>query len=370
MKIKILTLFPEMIRPALETSILGRAIRNGLISVDVIDIRNYAENRHKNADDYPFGGGAGMVMLPQPVVDAIEQNAKPDMRRVYMSPRGRTLTQKVVEEYAKLDSLLLLCGHYEGVDQRALDMCIDEELSIGDYVVTGGELGALVTVDAVARLVPGVLGCDESGEDESFTTGLLEYPQYTRPADFRGQKVPDVLLGGNHKDILAWRRSEALKLTRMRRPEMLETAPLNEVDHETLRKFDVADRMIAELAERGVRAERMDMFEEAAYAKAWFARFVPAESRAAAKKLCFSGRRHIGYLYQAFEAGYAPAMRDEGALSDVSGAAVLYLNRDGVALTIDRAEAVGILPRFALLTAQDMAWTIAVSNRGEMYRSM
>ena len=132
MKIKILTLFPEMIRPVLESSILGRAIKNGYISVELIDVRDYAENKHKNADDYPFGGGAGMVMLPQPIVDAIEQNAEPGMRRVYMSPRGRTLTQKVVEEYAKLDSLLLLCGHYEGVDQRALDMCIDEELSVGE----------------------------------------------------------------------------------------------------------------------------------------------------------------------------------------------------------------------------------------------
>ena len=177
-----------------------------------------------------------------------------------------------------------------------------------------------------------------------------------------------MLLGGNHRDILAWRRSEALKLTRMRRPEMLAAAPLDEADHELLRKFDVADRMIAELAERGVCAERMDMFEEAAYAKTWFAHFVPAESRAAAKKLCFSGRRHIGYLYQAFEAGYAPAVRDDGALGGVSGAAVLYLNRDGVALTIDRAEAVGSLPRFALLTARDMAWTIAVSNKGTIYR--
>ena len=237
MKIKILTLFPEMLRPALETSILGRAIRNGYISVDVIDIRDYAENKHKNADDYPFGGGAGMVMLPQPVVDAIEQNAEPGMRRVYMSPRGRTLTQRVVEEYAQLDSLLLLCGHYEGVDQRALDMCIDEELSIGDYVLTGGELGALVTVDAVARLVPGVLGCGESGEDESFTTGLLEYPQYTRPADFRGRRVPEVLLSGHHANIAGWRRVQSLRITAHRRPDLYERVTLTEQDHKLLARF-------------------------------------------------------------------------------------------------------------------------------------
>ena len=218
MKIKILTLFPEMLEGPLHASILGRAIDAGLIDVELVNIRDYAKNKHNNADDYPFGGGAGMVMLPQPVVDAVEANALPGMRRIYMSPRGRTLNQKIVEEYAQCESLLLLCGHYEGVDQRALDLCIDEELSIGDYVLTGGELAALIVVDAVSRLIPGVLGSDESSADESFSTGLLEYPQYTRPAEFRGMKVPDVLLGGNHADIAAWRRRESLKLTRERRP--------------------------------------------------------------------------------------------------------------------------------------------------------
>ena len=247
-------------------------------------------------------------------------------------------------------------------------MCIDEELSVGDYVLTGGELGALVTVDAVARLIPGVLGSDESGEDESFTTGLLEYPQYTRPADFRGQQVPAVLLGGNHKDILAWRRYESLRLTRTRRPELLETAPLTDEDRETLRKFDVADKMAEDLAARGIQARRMDLFEENAYAKAWFARFVPSENRAAAKKMCFSGRRHVGYLYQAFERGYASAVPDEDALDKISGDAVLYLNRDNVALIIDHAENMARLPAFSLLTASDMTWTIAVSGKGEIYR--
>ena len=215
MRIKVFTLFPDMLRPMLAQSILGRAIAAGLIGVDLIDIRDYSKEKHRNTDDYPFGGGAGMVMTAQPIVDAFAANLPEDFhgRRIYLSPRGRTLNQRVVEELAGEAELALLCGHYEGVDQRALDAVIDEELSIGDYVLTGGELGALVVIDAVARLVPGVLGSDESSEDESFTTGLLEYPQYTRPADFRGQKVPGVLLGGNHADITAWRREHSLSLT-------------------------------------------------------------------------------------------------------------------------------------------------------------
>lgn len=370
MKIKILTLFPEMLEPMLQASILGRAIKAGILDVELVNIRDYAQNKHKNTDDYPFGGGAGMVMMPQPVVDAIEASQEEGMRRIYMSPRGRTLDQRVVEELAQCESLLFLCGHYEGVDQRALDLCIDEELSIGDYVLTGGELGALVTVDAVARLIPGVLGSDESSEDESFSTGLLEYPQYTRPADFRGMAVPDVLLGGNHKDIEAWRRRESLDITRKRRPELLETAPLDEGDRETLRKLDLADGIIARLGEKGVRAERMDMFSEAAYAKQWFAHFVPEEKRSAAKKQCFSGRRHIGYLYQAFEMGFADCLRGEEAkqsLAKKCGGAVLYLNRENMAFRIEDAALLHEIGRFALLTAADLSWTSAVSGKGEVY---
>ena len=188
MKIKILTLFPEMLEPMLAGSILGRAIRAGHLDVELVNIRDYTQNKHKNTDDYPFGGGAGMVMMPQPVVDAVEAAAEPGMRRIYMSPRGRVLTQRVVEEYAACDSLLFLCGHYEGVDQRALDMCIDEELSIGDYVLTGGELGALVAVDAVARLIPGVLGCDESSQDESHSMGLLNIRSTRVPLNSAAQR--------------------------------------------------------------------------------------------------------------------------------------------------------------------------------------
>ena len=229
MTFKVLTIFPEMLRPMLEASILGRAIAQGILKVELIDIRPYSQRKHKNTDDEPFGGGAGMVMLAQPIVDAIEANPVKG-RRIYLSPRGRTLTQGIVEELARDEEILLLCGHYEGVDQRALDIAIDEELSIGDYVLTGGELGAMVVIDAVSRLIPGVLGRAESNVDESFSSGLLEYPQYTRPREYRGMAVPEVLVGGNHAEINRWRRNESLRLTRERRPEMLEHQALDKRD--------------------------------------------------------------------------------------------------------------------------------------------
>ena len=232
MKIKVFTIFPEMLRPYLSESILGRAIEKGLLEVELIDIRPYSENKHKNTDDYPFGGGPGMVMLAQPIVDAVEANTGETFhgKRLYLSPRGRTFDQKMAEELSKDEELLLLCGHYEGVDQRALDLVIDGEVSIGDYVLTGGELGALVIIDAVSRLIPGVLGSDESSEDESFSSGLLEYPQYTRPREFRGLAVPDVLLSGDHAKINRWRRDQSLQLTYERRPEMLEHVELDKKD--------------------------------------------------------------------------------------------------------------------------------------------
>lgn len=232
MKIKVLTIFPEMLRPMLEASILGRAIEEGLIEVELIDIRPFSELKHKNTDDYPFGGGPGMVMLAQPIVDAVEACTKDGFhgKRLYLSPRGRTFDQSMAEELAKDGDLLLLCGHYEGVDQRAIDLVIDEEVSIGDYVLTGGELGALVIIDAVSRLIPGVLGSDESSQDESFSSGLLEYPQYTRPREYRGLTVPDVLLSGDHAKINRWRRDRALELTWRRRPEMLKSVELDKKD--------------------------------------------------------------------------------------------------------------------------------------------
>ena len=221
MKITSLTTFPEMFTP-LHESILGRAQKAGLLEIKEVDIRSYSKNKHHTTDDAPYGGGAGMVMLAQPIVDAIRdvQGEQFSGKRIYLSPRGETLTQKKAEELAKEDELILLCGHYEGVDQRALDLCIDEELSIGDYVLTGGELGAMVLVDAVARLIPGVLGCEESAQTECFSSGLLEHPQYTRPREFEGLTVPEPLLNGNHAHIVDWQLSESLYLTLKKRPEM------------------------------------------------------------------------------------------------------------------------------------------------------
>ena len=235
MRIKVLTTFPEMIEPIIRSSILGRATEAGIIEVEAVDIRPYSALKHKNTDDYPFGGGAGMVMLPQPICDCVDDVARGFTGpRLYMSPRGRTFNQHIAEELAQGDDLLILCGHYEGVDQRALDICGFEEMSVGDYVLTGGELAAMVIVDAVARLVPGVLGSEESPLDESFSSGLLEYPQYTRPREYRGQAVPEVLLGGNHAQIARWRRDRALELTYERRPEMLENVELDKKDRRFL----------------------------------------------------------------------------------------------------------------------------------------
>ena len=335
MKIDVLTLFPEMLRPMLSASILGRAVENGILQVNLVNIRDYTLDKHRRTDDYPFGGGAGMVMFPQPIMDAVAAcDPEHRARRIYLSPRGRTLNQKIVEELAGEEQLLFLCGHYEGVDQRALDVCIDEELSIGDYVLTGGELGALVTIDAVSRLVPGVLGSDESSLDESFSTGLLEYPQYTRPADYLGMRVPGVLQGGNHADIVAWRREQSLEITLNRRPEMLETAPLTENDRRLLARLRRSKELIALLGEIAV---RMDFSEADAFAKRWFAVFVPEENRKAAKKQCFSGRRHVGYLWQAFTMGFAPAEKVD-KLPEMTGVGFLFVPDDVVLIQITALE--------------------------------
>lgn len=230
MRIDILTLFPEMFPGVLDASMLGRARAAGLLDVRTHNIRDYADNKHKKTDDYPFGGGAGMVMMAQPIFDCVEQVLSGESaHRILLTPRGKTLTSARARELAQLPRLLLLCGHYEGVDERALSL-IDEELSIGDYVLTGGELPAMVLVDCVSRFVPGVLGSEDSAGDESFSDGLLEYPQYTRPASFRGMDVPEVLLNGNHALIARFRRDEALKLTYARRPELIEGIPLDKAD--------------------------------------------------------------------------------------------------------------------------------------------
>lgn len=222
MKIDVLSLFPEMF-DALNSSLMGKAREKGLYELNCVNIRDYTLDKHKKCDDTPFGGGAGMVMMPQPIHDCImavdpEHTAK----RIYMSPRGRVLNQCLVKELSQEDHLLILCGHYEGVDQRVLDMDIDMELSIGDYVLSGGEIPAMVLVDSVLRYVPDVLGNSESTVDESFSQPLLEYPHYTRPQEYLGLTVPEVLLSGHHANITKWRKEQSLEITRKNRPDLLE----------------------------------------------------------------------------------------------------------------------------------------------------
>ncbi len=231
MRIKVLTLFPNMFAPVLSQSILGRALERGLLQVEALDIRAYTQDKHRRCDDYPFGGGAGMVMTPQPVCDAFRDALRGfPARRIYLSPKGPVLTQAKAMSLAREERLVLLCGHYEGIDQRALDLYVDEELSIGDYVLTGGELAAMVLIDCVARHVPGVLGSDESAQEESFMNGLLEYPQYTRPAVFQGLAVPELLREGHHQKIQDWRRAQSLQLTHERRPDLLQRLNLSPQD--------------------------------------------------------------------------------------------------------------------------------------------
>ncbi|MBR2822703.1 MAG: tRNA (guanosine(37)-N1)-methyltransferase TrmD [Clostridia bacterium] len=232
MKIKILTVFPEMFESVFSASILGRARAQGLLDTELIDIRSFSDRKHKNTDDYPFGGGAGMVMLAQPIRDAMRFAMGEGFRgrRIYLGPRGAPLTTAKARLLAREEELILLCGHYEGVDQRALDTCVDEEISIGDYILTGGELAAMVLTDCVARFIPGVLGSADSPEEESFSDGLLEYPQYTRPRDWEGLSVPEVLLNGDHAKIRAWRRQESLRATLRFRPDLLSSAALSPAD--------------------------------------------------------------------------------------------------------------------------------------------
>lgn len=219
MKFDVLTLFPEMF-DNLKQSIIGRAQEKELIEINTTNIRDFSKNKHKKVDDTPYGGGAGMVMMPDVVYDAY-QSVKTDKARViYMSPQGKRLDQKKVEDLSKESHLIILCGHYEGIDQRVIDKIVDEEISIGDYVLTGGEIPAMVLIDSVSRYVKGVLK-EDSIKEESFSNGLLEYPQYTRPEVFEGEKVPEVLLSGNHQNIDKWRREKSLEITKLKRPDLL-----------------------------------------------------------------------------------------------------------------------------------------------------
>ena len=240
MKIDILTLFPEMFVPVTTSSILGRAAEKNLIDIRLTDIREYTKNKHRKVDDYPFGGGQGMVMMPQPIFDALRGIKAEGKKILYMSPRGRVLDKDKIQELSQLSELVILCGHYEGVDQRVIDCWEMEEVSIGDYILTGGELPAMVLVDSVARLIPGVLSGEDSAMEESVYSGLLEYPQYTRPEEFMGRKVPDILLSGHHANVEKWRREQSIIRTLERRPELLQDAVLSKKEQQFL------DRLLKE----------------------------------------------------------------------------------------------------------------------------
>ena len=219
MKFDVLTLFPEMFK-SLDESIIGRAKEKGLIEINLINIRDFSKNKHKKVDDTPYGGGAGMVMMPDVVYDAYSSVKDDKAKVIYLSPQGKVLNQDKVKELSKENHLILLCGHYEGLDQRVLDEIVDEEISIGDYVLTGGELPAMVLIDSVSRYVGGVLS-EDSTKEESFSNKLLEYPQYTRPEEFRGKKVPEVLISGHHKNIKEWREEKSLEVTKNKRPDLI-----------------------------------------------------------------------------------------------------------------------------------------------------
>lgn len=235
----ILSIFPEMFASPLHCSILKRARERGLVEIHLHNIRDYAEDKHKMTDDAPYGGGGGMVMKVEPIDRALASilPEKEGILTVLLTPQGETFSQKMAEELSLRSRIVLICGHYEGVDERVRDHLVDKEVSMGDYILTGGELSAMIMIDAISRLVPGVLGNNESASSDSFSMGLLEYPHYTRPSDYRGWPVPEVLLSGNHREILAWRRKESLRRTYVRRPDLLEKIALSPEDRETLEEI-------------------------------------------------------------------------------------------------------------------------------------
>lgn len=236
----ILTLFPEMVTEGLSASIIGRAKEKGLLSIEAVNIRDYTLDKHKKVDDYPYGGGAGMLMQAQPVYDAwksVTERVGHKVRTIYLTPQGPTFTQDMAKNYAKEEDLIFLCGHYEGIDERALEEIVTDYVSIGDYVLTGGEIPAMVMIDAISRMVPGVLSNEESGYTESFEGNLLEYPQYSRPEEWRGKKVPAILLSGNHQKVDEWRRQQSIVRTLERRPDLLQQAELTEKEKQWLRNY-------------------------------------------------------------------------------------------------------------------------------------
>lgn len=241
MRFHVLTLFPDMIRNGFETSITGRAAEKGLLSLHTVNIRDFSVNKHNRVDDYPYGGGAGMVMQAEPVYlayESIAQQLSQKPRVLYMSPQGKVFSQRMAEELAREEELIFLCGHYEGIDERVLEEIVTDEVSIGDYVLTGGELPALVIMDAISRLLDGVLHNEESAEFDSFHDNLLEYPQYSRPKEWRGKEVPPILLSGHHANVEKWRREQSLIRTRERRPDLLKEAELTKEDKKFLAKLE------------------------------------------------------------------------------------------------------------------------------------
>jgi len=237
MIIDILTLFPEMFQNVLNTSIIGKAIEKQLVNINCTNIRDFSEDKHNRVDDYPFGGGLGMVMKPEPIYHSINSIKKENSRIIYLSPKGKLYNQEIAKELSKEQHIILLCGHYEGIDNRIVENYITDEISIGDYVLTGGEIAAMVILDSVTRLIPGVLSSEESYTEESHFNGLLEYPQYTRPREFNGYKVPDVLLSGNHKMINNWRHFKSIETTYINRPDMIENYNLSEEELEMIEKI-------------------------------------------------------------------------------------------------------------------------------------
>lgn len=236
----VLTLFPDMFRAVLDDSIIKRAQERGIVELNFIDIRDYTKNKHRKVDDYPYSGGGGMLMMPQPVYDAYmsiaaELDYKP--YTIYMSPQGKPFSQKLAAGLLEYDHIVLICGHYEGIDQRVLDMIVDAEISMGDFVLTGGEIPAMAVIDAVSRMIPGVLANENSYSDESHFSGLLEYPQYTRPEEFMGVRIPEVLISGHHANINAWKRRQSLKNTLLKRPDLLESAKLSQADLECIEEL-------------------------------------------------------------------------------------------------------------------------------------
>ena len=228
MRFHTMTLFPEIFNSYMNESIMKKAVEKNIIEVNIYNIRDFSTNKHKKVDDYPFGGGAGMVMTPQPIYDTykhiVEKHNIKDPRVIYLTPKGKVYNQSIAQNFSQLEDVILLCGHYEGIDQRIIDLIVTDEISIGDYVLTGGELPALILIDSISRLIPGVLGQNESFEEESFKDNLLEYPHYTRPREFMNLEVPSVLLSGNHKNIDKWRYEESIKITKERRPDLYKKA--------------------------------------------------------------------------------------------------------------------------------------------------